>query len=69
MQHKNYFLLKIKKKVAENTALKREINIKILQYNYFPYTKKCLKNKKLIFSQTQLFVLLYYNKASTLENQ
>lgn len=55
--------------MAENTVPKSEINMKIVQYNYFPYTKKCLKNKKLLFIQTQLSILTYYNKAPTLENQ
>lgn len=68
--HKIYFLLQIKKTVAENTVpQKREININIIQYNYFSYTKKYLKNKKLIFTSAQLSVLIYYNKAPTLENQ
>lgn len=59
--------LKIKKKAENAVPPKEKLMLKL--YNYFSYTKKCLKNKKLIFTQTQLSVLIYYNKAPTLENQ
>lgn len=47
MQHKTDFLLQIKKKVAENTAPKREINIKILQL--FSLHKEMFKKQKANF--------------------
>lgn len=64
--HKNDFLKN--KEKPENTAPQKE-KITLKLHNYFSYTKKCLKNKKLIFTQTQFSVLRHYNKAPTLENQ
>lgn len=64
--HKNDFLKN--KEKPENTAPQKE-KITLKLHNYFSYTKKCLKNKKLIFTQTQFSVLRHYNKGPTLENQ
>lgn len=50
----NYSIIKTisfknKEKSSWKYCPKREINMKIVQYNYFPYAKEYLKSEKLLF--------------------